>query len=198
MNLRKTTAITLLELLMATTLISIIMLAVGSFDIAVWQFTKSSDRNSVVSMRNAMAMLRIVKDAQFAVGDVANAAVDTTTTPGHLCFRQDLTSTPDNYADDQWVCYRRNGTNLRRCVRSMPPAAAPPLNCAGGTATTVGTLTDLQYPNPTPTENIASEDLYLEVTIVSRFDPTQGVNNFTNPEHRLTTRINFASPIRNP
>jgi hypothetical protein len=109
-------AITLLELLIAISLLLLIVLGVGVFDIASRRFLRSSETKVSVVNDLAYILEHINKYISLATGDINVPGIvlpDST----HLRIRVDLNNppTPNNYTDDTWLEYRLNGHNLEFC-----------------------------------------------------------------------------------
>jgi len=73
-------AITLMELIVAISLLGVIILGVASFDLGSRQMFKSSERKTQVMNEAALILDRIAKDAIMGIGDVGNPAITTTAT----------------------------------------------------------------------------------------------------------------------
>lgn len=80
-------AITLMELIVAISLLGVIILGVASFDLGSRQMFKSSERKTQVMNEAALILDRIAKDAITGIGDVGNPAIAVNATT--LDIRQD-------------------------------------------------------------------------------------------------------------
>lgn len=201
-------AVTLMELLVAAISVSIIMVAVVSIDQALRQSHKGTSANALASMRASAIMLHITKNTQEATGDKLQKGILTPTDPGGivdtLCVRKEdpATSppTPGVYTDDIWVCYTLSGNNIYFCQGS--PGGIP---AACGGPTVVGTVINNPLDSPGTkgftaqlVDNPTTGEFYVEVSIITRYDPAGIQDTFDNPEIRLTSRISppaFGSSI---
>jgi len=104
--------ITLIELLIAISLLLLIVLGAGTFHVASERFLRSSETK--VSLVNELTYIleHMNKYISLATGDVNNPGI---TLPDsiHLRIRVDLNSspTPEDYTDDIWIEYRLNSSN---------------------------------------------------------------------------------------
>ncbi len=129
--------LTLLELVVASTLIGIVMVGVSGFGYAVNRMQDISSKSSLIAMDATASLSMMRKDALLAVGDPTNSGIRTIVEPPDkytICFRHD-TNDPTSYADDTWVCYRHGSSNgLWRCT-DVDEAEVPATDCPWGGST---------------------------------------------------------------
>ncbi len=193
MNLKEAAAVTLTELLIATMIFSIVMLGAFSVDFALRQSQQSTSRNALVAMRTAATMLHIVKNAQLATGNRNNLGILVNPFPNTVCMRRDneLNPTPDNFSDDIWTCYTQINNDIRTCQRlgNLPPNPCNNLDALIGTVIT----------NPTNGFNYSfqadpnNRNLYLDITLVNRFDLAANEDPITNANYTLISHVSPAS-----
>jgi type II secretory pathway pseudopilin PulG len=203
-KLRQATAMTLLELLVAASLVGIIMVGVVSVDYAIRKHRQNSERDTVATMTGQALMTAIANDAMKAVGDPLGPGVvigDDGFQEHSFCFRHDVSGTPSSYVDDQWVCYYHGSSfEYHRCV-GTDPANIPPLGNVG-LCNNWGTLppeneTDFGVQiidNTTVTlvnHPVTGRFEYIDVsfTINALNDRTQPEHPINNPYHTFATRI---------
>jgi prepilin-type N-terminal cleavage/methylation domain-containing protein len=191
MHIHLKKGLTLTELLVASILIGIVMAGVVSYSFSIKQFQDSTNKSTVLAARVAAAMSFITKDASLAVGDATNPGILTYSSGNRrsICFRHDILGTPNDYADDNWVCYYKHNPadDLRRCPNPTPPP--PPTNngqCGGGSKSFFP-LTVVDFY--TVVNDGAGRLKYIEI-ILSAKHASGAINPITNPEYTLTTRIN--------
>ena len=100
-------AMTLTELLVASILISLIMIGAVSVDYAVRRSRKTISSSTRIATQLSAAMKQITGDAGLAVGDIVSPGIvfDDTLDDINICFRIDTPETPADYSDDTWTCY---------------------------------------------------------------------------------------------
>lgn len=217
MNLSSKKAITLTELIVATIIIGIIMLGVSSVDYVIRKSKVTTSKSAQIATQAASMMNHITRSVSLAIGDKNNPGIEIwrgigTDNITNLCIRQDVNGTPGNYCDDIWVRYGHGDSkNLFVTLATTPDTLNPecPSQCSledppaqGGTedAFPLGHIQDLQYTfvNPDNCENPSDpcngggpDDLYLDVTLTTRWDTSQAAdpNNINNPEYTLSSQI---------
>ncbi|TAN59426.1 hypothetical protein EPN16_07240 [bacterium] len=116
--------ITLIELLIAISLVGMIVLAIVAVDVASRRFVNTSDFEARAQNQIAPTLDMIAKDVSLAIGNVrADSGIckDSDPTPCNITtsvVSQNIRSridrnsnpTPGNYSDDTWVGYRYNST----------------------------------------------------------------------------------------
>jgi hypothetical protein len=108
--------ITLIELLIAISLLLLIVLGAGAFHIASERFLRSSETKVSVVNDLTYILEHINKYISLATGDI-NVPGIVLSDSTHLRIRVDLNNppTPNDYTDDTWLEYRLNGNNLEFC-----------------------------------------------------------------------------------
>ena len=185
LKMNKKNGLTLLELLVSTALIGIVMLGAVSVDYAINSSRRMAAQDIRLSIETQTTMTDIARNAELALGDSSNRGVRTGT---YLCVRQDLNGphTPNSYGDDMWICYWRNVNNIHKCNRT---AAVGPGNCVT-TDPVLGTAaTGAANFTYTFVLDSITRDIYLEVKLTNRSDPSLAQHPVTNPEFILETRI---------
>jgi prepilin-type N-terminal cleavage/methylation domain-containing protein len=106
-------AMTLTELLVASILISIVMIGAVSIDYAIRRSRNSISSSTLMATQISAAMKQITRDAGLAVGDITNPGIvfDNTLDDINICFRIDSPGTPGNYTDDTWTCYSQGDSS---------------------------------------------------------------------------------------
>jgi len=183
---------TLTELIVAAILVSIVLAGAIATDYAVRRLQQQASKDATLAMKTSATMMQIVRDAEKAVGNYDNSCmspalcgpgmVDLTTS---FCFRQDNNTpkTPDNYADDQWVCYWKDDEIVYRCAElTMPYPSCPPNTPQVGTV--IPGLAKIHDIKVDPTNGI-----YIDITLTNRSDPLAAMDPMDNPEITLQTRV---------
>jgi prepilin-type N-terminal cleavage/methylation domain-containing protein len=187
---------TLTELLVASVLVGIVMLAVLSFGLAIRQMQGSTSRSVILTMRTKAAMARIAGDAISAVGDQTNRGVAAFTTGSSrsICFRQDG-GDPSRYNDDNWVCYYKDiNDRLWHCNEPSNPAEVPVNTMAkcnnGGASDYLLDINDAVFANFFNIQLNAGGRLeYIELILAGVYDRSDPIHPIENPEYTVTTRI---------
>lgn len=198
---RSRTGLTLTELLVASVLVGIVMLGAISVDFAIRNTKLGSSRVEVLSKEVGATILNITRDAMLTAGDnsmdLLNAnswqatgiyTYDVGDNFKSICFRQDINSTPENYADDPWACYSHgNDLDIYRCSVAANPAFAGWQNCnnPSGRKLVHVTQTDFFDVVPDADNHIQS----IDISLTARSDPNSAVNPVMNPQYSLESSI---------
>ncbi|HDN86289.1 MAG TPA: hypothetical protein ENG49_03615 [Candidatus Omnitrophica bacterium] len=100
-------SITLVELIIAISLLGVILLGVTAFDVASRYFLKSNERKSQIVNEFTFILEHLSKNINQAVGDISNPGIVKVEQNSRvlLHLRQDALRTPNDYSDDLWVTY---------------------------------------------------------------------------------------------
>ncbi|MCD6228847.1 MAG: hypothetical protein J7K17_05170 [Candidatus Omnitrophica bacterium] len=100
-------SITLVELIIAISLLGVILLGVTAFDVASRYFLKSNERKSQIVNELTFILEHLSKNINQAVGDISNPGIVKVEQNSRvlLHLRQDVLRTPNDYSDDLWVTY---------------------------------------------------------------------------------------------
>ncbi|MBN1869625.1 MAG: prepilin-type N-terminal cleavage/methylation domain-containing protein [Candidatus Omnitrophica bacterium] len=177
--------LTLAELLVASILISIVMIGVASFSASMQQFQNSTNRTTILAMRTMSVMNQIERDGYLAIGDETNPGVviGGTANKESICFRHDADGDPMTY-DNNWVCYYGRANRELWLCGDNPTVPVDGWNdCQQGNGERV--LVDLFSKDivtgPGP--------LGVTVTLKTIFDRAQGFHPLKNPRYDLETMI---------
>lgn len=168
-------AVTLIELIIAMTLLSVIVIAAGTFEISSNQFLRSSERKTAVLNDLALVLDYLHRDISQATGDygVAGAVPINFGIVGppielSLIIRVDQ-GTPNIYTDDVTINYM------------FSPGTT------GGTIQRNGVVLTDRLAGPTMSSNVPNEMFDFAGGVVTarnitlRFDPSLDPDNSTNP-----------------
>ena len=176
-------ALTLTELLIATTIVGIIMMGVVSSDYAVRKSFQSQSADALLSLHTRVIVNDIIKNAALASGYKNDLGIRTLDA-NNFCIRQDPKNlpTPMDYSDDPWVCYTTvPNSALYTCAK--PAGAVPPAACATSDQK-LGAVVSVA-PSFDPATDTFS------VTIVNRDDPGNP-KSISNPEVTVTSQTSPA------
>lgn len=153
---------TLIELIIAISLVGLIILAIVGVDVASRRFVNTSDYEARAQNQIGPVLEMIVKDVSRAVGNVRFDSGVNQTTASDIRARIDRNNSPSNYGDDTWVGYRYISGTIQRteCSPNWPCAASwetiannlintPPTNITSFTITpdgSVGIVISAQLP----------------------------------------------------
>ena len=123
--------ITLIELIIAISLVGMIILAIVAVDVASRRFVNTSDFEARAQNQISPTLELIAKDISRAVGNrISDTGVNQTTT-ANIAARLDINATggpnntPGNYGDDIWIGYGfDSGTSTirrRECPNNLWP-----------------------------------------------------------------------------
>lgn len=158
--------LTLVELLLAVIVMSMIVLTAANVEVASRKMYFSADRQGQLQLRLSIAMEHTVRNISLVHGELNNPGIDVSL-PNSIVFRRDQLNagvfTPQDYSDDIWMRYWQDlANNLRFC-----PAwnIVPPAGCSSGETVIANNITALQFiPHFTATQS------YLEI-IITGTDP---------------------------
>lgn len=133
-------SVTLVEIIIAMMLLTVIVLGAVAFDTTSREFLLSSDRKTKVLNELSLAAGHFARYVPLATGDSNNPGIKVLT-PTTLRIRADILNginrlpqeSPADYTDDIWVSYRTSGNDLQFC---------PNFNDAAGTCPAWETITD--------------------------------------------------------
>lgn len=126
--------ITLIELLIAISLVGMIVLAIVAVDVAARRFVNTSDFEARAQNQASPALELIAKDVSQAVGNRISDTGVNQTSAANIGARVDINSTggpnntPGNYGDDTWISYSFDaGTSTirrKQCLSNAWPCVA--------------------------------------------------------------------------
>lgn len=133
MTIKNSYGLSLTELLIASVIIGVIMTGVAVFTISVRQLQASNQTTMYTNIKVTALMKAMKTDAELAIGDPTDSGIRTNTAGStrSICFRHDVSNTPDIYANDIWVCWYHHASSpgLRRCF-NVPVGNVPPTTAA--------------------------------------------------------------------
>lgn len=178
-------SVTLIELLIAMTLLGVILLGISSFDIAGKRFFRSSERKSGILNDMSFILDHIDKYVSMATGTGSDPGI---TTPGAFPAQivrirvaiDDATGSPDttpmDYTNDRVVEYSAVGNRLQFCPRVV--AGACPAGFISLTERLVRTAgNDFEFDNA----GVNANQLIVR-NLILRHDPLAAVDPTKNPE----------------
>jgi len=213
--------VTLTELIVASMLIGIVMAGVTGFSVTVKDFEDHSQKATLLSMRTATAMHQITKDISLAVGNHLQRGVQTPSVDPvgiySLCARHDTSLTPEDYTDDEWVCYfvDNSGGGIDNIFYRCNPVAdivydsdqdgivGPGFDGSCAAANRRQLINVMPHPNevlfaPVIISNNATTGRleYVEIRLYSLWEPTVEWDPVSNPSFALEARISPAGHSR--
>ncbi len=181
------TGITLLELILSMVLLSIIILAASSIDIATKTFFNSSSRKTSALNSASLSLETIQKYVLQSHGWIDDKGFDDSSND-RLWIRIDNESnpTPGTFSDDIWVRYLYNSNNheLRFCDNcGSGSGTAPNLHPAACNCQNPEIILSNQVTSCTFIPVAGKTGVYVNIT--TRFDPNKPPNEHTNPQDNL-------------
>ena len=190
----KKRSVTLMEMIIAIVLLSVIVLAAASFDFAAGYFVQSSRRKGALINEISFITEHMAKNVSLVTGDSND--------PGIIVIgntivkiRQDINKTtllPNNtidYTDDRWVMYKITGKKLQFC----PDANKTGNNCN----VSFQILTDRIYTGGATPPPKFSHPALNQVKISGMdliYDAAETFDVRTNPRVYLPAGLVFSSP----
>lgn len=161
-------ALTLMELVVAISLVGVIILGAASFDIGSRQMFKSSEGKTQVINEAALILDQIAKDALTGIGDIAHPAITITGSVFNI--------THDD-GDGVW-----EGTDPIISYTFNSGAHTLTRSIGGGTAETLSNKV-MNFVPSLPGDNTA------DITVTLRRHPTLAVDTFSNPEVTMQSNV---------
>ncbi len=204
MNSYPKKSLTLIELLIAIVLLSVIILAISSIDLFTRFHTISADRRVKLQNEISYALDHMAKEITLTIGNRAIAAkdpVDLTPISGDAAIRVfidlGLTSGPgDGLGDrqsptqgDRWIAYRFTGAAGNSADRFQIWYYA---NCVGPNCNQPGSIGPEVIARNIADFNRSVIDNVVEVAVTARWQPTQAASP-DNPEVVMRTKIKMPS-----
>lgn len=210
--------ITLSELLIATLIVSIMVVGIMSTDYAIRRIDRDSSRDTTLSLQTAALAEQYRQAAIKAIGDAQNTGIRISPTQddetNFICFRHDdeANPTPSNYNDDTWQCFTRlssDGSSVgvdvftctmsaaygpRECERASTPDLSN-VHFVGRLVTDVFIINALKPDVEAPSFDIPPGMFSLQ--LISRVDPTAGTEpanwpNGTDSNPQVVTKIEIS------
>lgn len=104
--------LTLTELLVSTILIGIVMSGVTAFNYTVKSIEDANSKAAIVESRATSLLAFLRRDIERAVGTRNNHGIrgGQYGNWNTLCLRHDNAMTPDDFLDDDWICYQHGSS----------------------------------------------------------------------------------------
>jgi Tfp pilus assembly protein PilE len=200
--------ITLSELLIATLIVSIMLIGIASTDFAIRRMDRDTHRDTSLYLKTLAVAEQYRQGAISAIGDATNPPNslgiqihNSQDNSNYVCFRHDDPNNPSpaDYTDDTWDCLTRLnsagtdvGTNVLKCQRTEPAygfgactlAGAPPDFTPGrfvGTMPYNGTSDAFTNDPPIVEPSFDLVAGVFHVQVIGRVDPTAGVDKANWP-----------------
>ncbi len=182
-------SVTLIELIIAITLVSVIILGINSISIFSHYHLISSDRRAKLQNDLSYCLDHITKEASKAIGNEAifGSTTVVNATNGSLTVFIDANQNAQKDAEpnDYWIQYKLNGNTLNYCSQ-CPDKACATCSSLQPLSSKITAFT----PDP---PNFAADGNYIKVRIITgRWDPANPVSQ-DNPEVTMQTTINLPS-----
>lgn len=206
--------LSLTELIVSVILISIVLVGVAGFSISLNQIDQTTGRAAVLNTQLIAAINHIKKNAFIAIGFKGDPGVviddtDPSTVPNYFSFRHDVTGTPIDYDNDEWIIYVLDGVappyTLYFCrqltvaagedgpvpnVGAGEPCEPPPPIGSSSNLTLLNNINDFQY------DFITSGGFYFYVNLTTCYDAAtcdpSDPDHLKNPVFNIVERV---SPI---
>lgn len=193
-------AVTLVELLLAVALMSMVILTTVNIEVALRRFYFSADKEGQLQVRLSTAMEHMVKRIKLAAGDVSNIPIDPFADSRGIKIWVDSLSSPG--IRDHRIAYRHEGTNLRYCSRLN---AFPSETCAVAREDIAANLLITDFSQPVSTWGLVidydpdpanGKINVLTITLRNRSDPNQPKSS-NNPQVEFTTSLHMSTVSAN-
>lgn len=203
---RNTSAMTLMELLVATALVGIVLVSTLSVDYTIHSMRKTTGDSATVAMATSATMIELTSNIQKAVGDAQDLGIvlDSSVPPKWFCARQDTDNNPEDYTNDNWTCYWKptgsSDPNIYTCTKNVSlgqtPGACTTTDRIVGTAACGGSWPTVDCSTYLLTFSLtnspSTNEFYFDIALTNRSNPTSLVDPnapLKNPQYSLNSRI---------
>ena len=157
-------SVTLIELLIAVSLIGVLVLGIGSLDTFSRYQLIASERRAVIQNELSIAMEDMSKSAIRATGNFDDPGI--VDLGNGFRVRVDENTTPDDYGDDPWISYVLLGNTIEKDGVSLNRRAV---------------ITGF-------THNVLDNGKGVDISLTAIYDTTQAAS-LDNPEMTMNTRV---------
>lgn len=200
MSLRHNHSVTLLELLLAISLLGLMVLAFYNVDLFSRYQLHTADKRAKVQNEASYALEHIAREISKAIGSYTPAnqrPIDIESIAGDTILEARIDSDNDHRvsAGDKWIAYRYTGNTgsdkyqiwyCPQCSNKPCADCTPNWNDSSNVLARNITGFDLMYPNDDPPNDYSC----VHVTIIGRWDATQAASS-DNPQVTLHSRIHM-------
>ncbi len=190
------TGLTLIELLIAIGLLSVIILAISNMDLFTRFHTISADRRVKLQNDASFILEHMAKEINKAIGDTNNSAVDTSSTiEGNTAVQVwiDYNQNGRRDAGDREIAYRFTGSPTAYQIKWCPECAnGPCTNCNPNWNSTE--ILSSRINSFTPT--FSSGNNFVDIQLTACWDPDEvsyACGTPDNPEVVMRTKIKMPS-----
>ena len=173
--MKKSSAVTLVELIIATLIVSMVVIGVFSAEYALHRTSEMSGGDAQTAVQTKSLAGAVRSSVKMVHGDAVNTGITINLLTKTICFRHDIlvagSYTPANYADDSHTCYTQIGTNVYSCERVPNPAV-----CTNAD-TLLGALVTDQFSNAViqPTSSVTAGLCTFKMILVGQKTPVAAV-----------------------
>ena len=195
-NIFAKNAITLVELMVAITLLSLIFLTSANIDIASRKLTNAAERQAELQNEISPALLQIKKSINLATGEKNNSGLNIDAANNRIAIRLDIDAngipnigTANDYTDDNWIAYQLVENKIQYYLPYGSSGGFPVIEAPNeiiSTRVEAFTLTSINSAFD------AALSRGAEISITARFMPGQRITT-TNPELTLATSAHAIS-----
>jgi hypothetical protein len=186
---RRIPAVTLVELIISTLIVSMVVAGVFASEYALRRMSEKGAGDVQINIQVKTIAELIRSTVKIVHGDPSDIGIDVDIANKTLCFRHDVDTgsgfTPGDYTDDDWTCYTQIGTDVYLCELG---AEAPCTNAD----MLIGSLVSDQFGGhalmaPTVTNDTVNQVFSFSMTLVGRRDPSVGADILVGIPDTLTS-----------
>ena len=167
----RTTALTLLELIVSMMLVSVVLFGLFSVSMVLTNNSQDYGQRFLLNSQTQATLSHILNNASLAVKDISSGEpgifISMATNPEFFCIHQNISNTilpaddtplntPGVYSNDRWLCYTLSNYQINYCAMQYVAGASPwgAASCDGvanstflGTAYSITTSTPPTFSN---------------------------------------------------
>ena len=182
--MNRRTGITLLELIIAISLLGVVALAFTSIQSFSQYHAIGSDRRAKVQNELSFVLEHIAKNVQRASGDYTHPPIQSIANGFRVRVDVNVTPTPSTYADDTWYSYVLSGNSLSCNSEVLSTRIVSGVNTNYPTSAPAGNGFNFGLPDAGMTS--------IAVMLRGRYFPGNAVS-IDNPETMMGSRFSTAS-----
>jgi hypothetical protein len=181
----KTTALTLIELIVSSMLVTVVLFGLVSITSVLSTNSQDYGQKYLLASQTQATLNHILGNASLAVRDIASAdpgiitsqmgILGDTASMASFCIHQNISpanlpanNTPNNtpgvYTNDRWLCYTLNNYQINYCSKAYAPGSSPwgAVNCGSGTVTN-STFLGTAYSITTPAQSFTNATFSISI-----------------------------------
>ncbi|MBF0484041.1 MAG: hypothetical protein HQL25_04985 [Candidatus Omnitrophica bacterium] len=175
--LRGKYGLTLVELMTASILVSVILLGVIGFSLTIQRFQSNNQKTAIVNIRLNSVFANLTHNIYQAIGNATDPAIILSGGGQRITMREDRNNPQTtDYSDDTWITYYILNNSLFSCVSDKTGT------CSSGNEELLSNVETFQVTQASGTR--------LQIKISVLYDISQPFDPMKNPRYTLSGGLN--------